>query len=56
LGARVAPAAAAPSAPSRRGAQTEIPRLGVASYSLRKFPREKAIEMTRALRTPFINL
>jgi sugar phosphate isomerase/epimerase len=56
LGARVAPAAAAPSAPSRRGAQTEIPRLGVASYSLRKFPREKAIEMTRALRTPYINL
>ena len=31
-------------------------KLGVASYSFRKFPRAKAIEMTRALRTPFINI
>lgn len=31
-------------------------KLGVASYSLRKFPRAKAIEMTKALGTPFINL
>jgi len=31
-------------------------RLGVASYSLRKFPRDKAIEMVKALGTPFINL
>ena len=31
-------------------------RLGVASYSLRKFPREKAIQMTKALGTPYINL
>lgn len=30
-------------------------RLGVASYSLRNFPRAKAIEMTRALGTPYIN-
>ena len=31
-------------------------RLGVASYSLRNFPRAKAIEMVKALRTPWINL
>jgi sugar phosphate isomerase/epimerase len=31
-------------------------KLGVASYSLRKFSREKAIQMTKALGTPYINL
>ena len=31
-------------------------KLGVASYSLRNFPRAKAIEMVQALGTPFINL
>src|SRR3954463_8137102 len=31
-------------------------KLGVASYSLRNFPREKAIEMVRALRSPYVNL
>ena len=31
-------------------------RLGVASYSLRNFSRAKAIEMTRSLGTPYINL
>jgi sugar phosphate isomerase/epimerase len=31
-------------------------RLGVASYSLRKFAREKAIEMIKELRTPYVNL
>ena len=31
-------------------------RLGVASYSLRKFPRAQAIEMVKALGTPYINL
>jgi sugar phosphate isomerase/epimerase len=31
-------------------------RLGVASYSLRNFPRAKAIEMTKALGAPYINL
>ena len=31
-------------------------QLGVASYSLRNFSREKAIEMTKALGTPYINL
>jgi sugar phosphate isomerase/epimerase len=30
--------------------------LGVASYSLRNFPRDQAIEMVKALGTPFINL
>jgi sugar phosphate isomerase/epimerase len=30
-------------------------KLGVASYSLRNFSRQKAIEMTRALGTPYIN-
>lgn len=31
-------------------------KLGVASYSLRNFPRAKAIEMTKALGTSYINL
>jgi sugar phosphate isomerase/epimerase len=31
-------------------------KLGVASYSLRNFSRQQAIEMTKALGTPFINL
>jgi len=31
-------------------------KLGVASYSLRNFPRAKVIEMVQALGTPFINL
>ena len=31
-------------------------KLGVASYSLRNFPRAQAIQMTRALGTRFINL
>jgi sugar phosphate isomerase/epimerase len=31
-------------------------KLGVASYSLRKFPRAEAIAMVKALRTPYINL
>jgi len=31
-------------------------KLGVASYSLRNFPRAKAIEMVKALGTPYINL
>ena len=34
----------------------ETIRLGVASYSLRNFPRDKAIAMVRSLGTPFINL
>jgi sugar phosphate isomerase/epimerase len=35
--------------------QTTI-RLGVASYSLREFPRAAAIEMIRALHTPWVNI
>jgi len=31
-------------------------KLGVASYSLRKFPRDKAIAMVNALAVPYINL
>jgi sugar phosphate isomerase/epimerase len=31
-------------------------KLGVASYSLRQFPRAAAIEMIRALRTPYVNI
>jgi sugar phosphate isomerase/epimerase len=31
-------------------------RLGVASYSLRKFPRDKAVAMVKALGTPYINI
>lgn len=31
-------------------------RLGIASYSLRKFPRATALRMAKALGTPFINL
>jgi sugar phosphate isomerase/epimerase len=45
---------AAPATP--QGAGPTPLKLGVASYSLRKFPRERAIEMVKALRTPYINL
>jgi sugar phosphate isomerase/epimerase len=31
-------------------------RLGVASYSLRSFPRDQAIAMAKSLRSPYINL
>ena len=31
-------------------------RLGIASYSLRKFPLDKAIELIKELRTPYVNL
>ena len=31
-------------------------KLGIASYSFRKFPREKAIEMAKELGTPYINI
>jgi sugar phosphate isomerase/epimerase len=33
----------------------ETLRLGVASYSLRKFPRARALEMIKSLGTPFVN-
>src|SRR6266550_1372437 len=43
-------------APSRRGADDIGLKLGVASYSLRNFSRAQAIQMTKALGTPYINL
>ena len=36
--------------------RSNILKLGVASYSLRKFPRAAAIEMVKSLGTPYINL
>jgi sugar phosphate isomerase/epimerase len=46
--------------PGRAAAQAAPPadalKLGVASYSLRQFPRAEAIEMVKALRTPYINI
>lgn len=53
-GRRAAVAAAAPSFAPVAAPRTAI-RLGVASYSLRKFPLDKALEMIRALRTPYVN-
>ena len=38
-----------------RGDSGQTLRLGVASYSLRNFPRDKAIEMAKALGTPYVN-
>jgi sugar phosphate isomerase/epimerase len=57
LGA-LAPITSSPLSASRRGGQgvRSALKLGVASYSLRNFPRDKAIEMVKALGTPYINL
>jgi sugar phosphate isomerase/epimerase len=44
-----------PAAPSSAAPQPPL-KLGVASYSLRNFPRAKAIEMVKALGTPWVNL
>ncbi|HEX6069784.1 MAG TPA: sugar phosphate isomerase/epimerase [Longimicrobiaceae bacterium] len=38
------------------GPPADALKLGVASYSLRQFPRAEAIEMVKALRTPYINI
>ena len=38
------------------GREPERVRLGVASYSFRKFSREQAVQMTKALRISYINL
>lgn len=43
-------------APMAGGAAAPGVKLGVASYSLRKFPRDRAIQMVKALNTPYINL
>ena len=40
---------------SSQQADTTIPKLGIASYSLRNFSRERAIEMTRSLGARYIN-
>lgn len=49
------PVAARDRAPGTTGSTAAV-RLGVASYSLRNFPRARAIEMVKALRTPWVNL
>lgn len=54
-------AAFAPWAQGRTVRAAAVPRaagirLGVASYSLRSFPRAKAIEMLRELRAPYVNI
>jgi sugar phosphate isomerase/epimerase len=64
--ASVAGAALVPAIPSlARGARVEDEapaaapvheiKLGIASYSLREFPLDKALEMAKTLRTPYIN-
>jgi sugar phosphate isomerase/epimerase len=47
--------AGAPHADDRSFAPPHEVKLGVASYSLREFPLEKALEMVKTLRTPYIN-
>jgi sugar phosphate isomerase/epimerase len=51
------PAALDAAEPGRERSVAKNPglKLGVASYSLRHFPREQAIEMTKALGAPYIN-
>jgi sugar phosphate isomerase/epimerase len=51
-------AAAAPETRLRRESAAASPsavKLGVASYSLRKFPLDKTLEMIKTLRTPYVN-
>ena len=45
---------AASASPSDASAAMAI-KLGVASYSLREFPLDKALEMIKTLRTPYVN-
>ena len=53
---RVGFAAAPPPSPCESAAESPgTVKLGVASYSLRKFPRAKALEMIKTLRTPYVN-
>ncbi|MFL5563018.1 MAG: sugar phosphate isomerase/epimerase family protein [Gemmatimonadaceae bacterium] len=47
---------ALPAIPSPAVARRETLKLGVASYSLRNFPRDRAIAMVKALHTPWVNL
>ena len=44
-----------PTSPAPGDAPANGLKLGVASYSLRNFPLDKALEMIRALRTPYVN-
>ena len=54
---RGAPAPVPGPAGQRSGTEADTPiRLGVASYSLRNFPRARMIEMVKALGTPWVNL
>lgn len=55
-GCRGAGSASAAAAAPDRAAPSEPVKLGVASYSLRQFPRAMAIEMIKALRTPYVNI
>ena len=48
-------AAASPSAPRADTSAATAIKLGIASYSLREFPLDKALEMAKTLRTPYIN-
>ena len=54
-GAANAIAAPTGGSPAGETAESVGVKLGVASFSLRNFPREKAIQMTKALGTPYIN-
>lgn len=56
FGLPVAASAAASVPGSSAAPAADALKLGVASYSLRNFSREKAIEMVNALRTPYINV
>jgi sugar phosphate isomerase/epimerase len=47
--------AGSPNEEERRLAPPHEVKLGVASYSLREFPLDKALEMVKTLRTPYIN-
>ena len=54
--ARATPAPpASPGSRETRAVAASSIRLGVASYSLRKFPLDKALEMIKALKTPYVN-
>jgi sugar phosphate isomerase/epimerase len=55
LAASTLPAGSRAAVSSRRPGELGV-RLGVASYSFRRFSREQAIQMTRALRSPYINI
>jgi sugar phosphate isomerase/epimerase len=41
--------------PRHRPAAAEAIKLGIASYSLRNFPLDRALEMMKTLRTPYVN-